>query len=508
MREVQSRAEFRFAVLFTLALAVTIPLAAQAAPTPAQKCEAGKNSTAGKYAACLHKAQQKFVSGGEVNTAGRDAAVLACGEKYSGKWQSLEAKAGSSVCPSEGDESAIQDFIDACVFSAEDALGGGTLPSDVVICNADLGTCTGNLGTCTGDLGTCTADLGTCTGGTAALGDVLGGKTFSSSAGLGVAGTMANNGAVTLTPTTSDQAIAAGYHNGAGNCAGDADLVSASIKTGVNIFGVAGSVIEASGNAAAGDVLTGTTFSNATAAGISGTMPNVGQQTITPGIVGLVITQGYHDGTGYCAGDPDLQAGNIRNGVDVFGVTGTVQPPPLKTGETSGYGAGSDGNLQKGASRSYTDNGDGTITDNTTGLMWEKKSDDGTIHDKDNMYTWGMATSPYTMNGTMVTTFLAALNAGDGFAEHTDWRIPNRIELDSLLNLQNVNPAVDTAFNTGCVPSCTVLTCSCTTSYGHWSSTTYQLYPDLAWTVGFFDGMVGGNDKAGSYYVRAVRGGL
>ena len=89
---------------------------------------------------------------------------------------------------------------------------------------------------------------------------------------------------------------------------------------------------------------------------------------------------------------------------------------PLTTGEVTAYGTGSDGDLQLGASRSYTDNGDGTITDNTTGLMWEKKSDDSSIHDKDNTYTWGMTSSPFTMNGTMVTTFLAALNAGSGFA--------------------------------------------------------------------------------------------
>src|SRR5574341_969930 len=45
--------------------------------------------------------------------------------------------------------------------------------------------------------------------------------------------------------------------------------------------------------------------------------------------------------------------------------------------------AGQDGELQKGIARSYTDNGDGTITDNATGLMWEKLTDAGDIHDWD-----------------------------------------------------------------------------------------------------------------------------
>ncbi len=179
----------------------------------------------------------------------------------------------------------------------------------------------------------------------------------------------------------------------------------------------------------------------------------------------------------------------------------------LKTGQTTSYGAGSDGDLQKGAARSYTDNGDGTITDNVTGLMWEKKSDDGSIHDKDDTYTWGMASPPYTMDGTMVTEFLATLNAGAGFAGHTDWRLPNRFELESLLDLENEYPAVNPAFNTSCWGGCTVTTCSCTQSDYYWSSTTSKTYPDLAWSVSLGGGYLGVLSKSNSTYVRAVRGG-
>ncbi|MCX6713315.1 MAG: hypothetical protein NTY66_03870, partial [Candidatus Vogelbacteria bacterium] len=56
---------------------------------------------------------------------------------------------------------------------------------------------------------------------------------------------------------------------------------------------------------------------------VSGTMANIGQQIITPGLTSQTITQGYHDGTGSVAGDADLTAPNIANGVNIFGVTGT-----------------------------------------------------------------------------------------------------------------------------------------------------------------------------------------
>jgi len=186
------------------------------------------------------------------------------------------------------------------------------------------------------------------------------------------------------------------------------------------------------------------------------------------------------------------------------------QPPPLKTGQTTAYGTGSDGDLQKGASQSFTDNGDGTITDNTTGLMWEKKDQSGLApHDWSQTYTWCGASCGTTniMDGTITTTFLAALNGGSGFAGHTDWRIPNANELESIRNLENVSPATDSAFNTGCVASCTVTMCSCTQSDIYWSSTTYQFNPNLAWGVYFFDGYVFALAKSNNYSVRAVRGG-
>jgi len=209
-----------------------------------------------------------------------------------------------------------------------------------------------------------------------------------------------------------------------------------------------------------------------------------------------------------CEGDLTTCDGDLTTcGGDLATCEALPPAPLLKTGQTTSYGVGTDGDLQLGVAHGFVDNGDGTITDTKTGLMWEKKSDDGSIHDKDTTYTWGMASPPYTMNGTAVTTFLATLNSGGGFAGQTDWRLPNLTELESIRNLQTTFPATFPAFNTGCVATCTVLTCSCTVSSYYWSSSSYANGPQFAWFVGFFDGGVFVGFKTNGIYVRAVRAG-
>jgi len=177
-----------------------------------------------------------------------------------------------------------------------------------------------------------------------------------------------------------------------------------------------------------------------------------------------------------------------------------------ETGQTTSFGAGSVGDLERGLTRSFVDLGNGTIKDQRTGLLWEKKSDDGGIHDKDNTYTWGQELSPYAMNGTM-TSFVATLNL-NCFAGFCDWRIPNRRELESLVNLGAYTPAAFTPFNTGCAGGCTVATCSCTGVGGYWSSSTNLSLPGTAWYLDFGNGYASTDFKGAAYRVRAVRGGF
>jgi hypothetical protein len=158
----------------------------------------------------------------------------------------------------------------------------------------------------------------------------------------------------------------------------------------------------------------------------------------------------------------------------------------------------------------FIDNGDGTVTDTKTGLLWEKKSADASIHDQDGTYTWSTG-SPFNPDGTAFTSLLATLNQPPCFAGHCDWRLPSVTELQSLVDYGRFAPAIDPVFNTACAPGCAVVTCSCTGLDYYWSVTTPADVgiPDNAWSVDFNYGYLNLFDKTlPAGHVRAVRGGL
>jgi len=126
-------------------------------------------------------------------------------------------------------------------------------------------------------------------------------------------------------------------HWGAQTGSGDTDLKSENIKDQVEIFGVTGSFscpscpATATGDAEAADVLSGKTFSNSSANGISGSMPNKGNTNITPNFSAgnHTIPTGYYNGSGAVLKDSDLVASNIACDVTISGVTGTYNCPKL-----------------------------------------------------------------------------------------------------------------------------------------------------------------------------------
>ena len=98
-----------------------------------------------------------------------------------------------------------------------------------------------------------------------------------------------------------------------------------------------------------------------------------------------------------------------------------------QTGQTTNYSAGDDGALRKGAPWPYprfSNHGNGTITDNLTGLMWTQDGQPSIL---------SACTPSATMTWQDALAHVACLNTHSHLG-YTNWRVPNVIELESVVN--------------------------------------------------------------------------
>ena len=141
--------------------------------------------------------------------------------------------------------------------------------------------------------------------------------------------------------------------------------------------------------------------------------------------------------------------------------------PVPRTGQIDSEAAGDDGAIQSGIASPnprFTDNGDGTVADNLTGLIWLKDAN------CDGQKDWA-----------------AALNFGNALAQPQcglsdnssagDWRLPNIRELQSLIDYGNFNFALPSGH-----PFIGVQ------AFYYWSSTSNAAQPTWAWAVPMYDG--------------------
>ncbi len=223
---------------------------------------------------------------------------------------------------------------------------------------------------------------------------------------------------------------------------------------------------------------------------VTGTMPDIGGAHITPGTVSQSIPAGYHDGSGMVTGDAALTAGNIREGAEIFGVEGSfVQAAVPKTGQTSGFRSRDDGNLQRGVSPPsprFIDHGDGTVTDLRTNLMWVKAPHGLAGNSTAVFWTW--------QNGMDFCNGVANSN----FAGYNDWRMPNVLELQSLIDYGSIaSPALPSGHPFEVF-----------TGILYWTSTTFAHNTSAAWRVELSSGELTVDFKsAQTARVWPVRGG-
>jgi|GEM_PF-1385755 len=179
------------------------------------------------------------------------------------------------------------------------------------------------------------------------------------------------------------------------------------------------------------------------------------------------------------------------------------------------FGLGQDGEVQAGQKMSYTllnQNGAECVKDNATGLIWEQKTDDGGLRDKDWVHSWyypdntkngghsgslGVDSCGGTLNGKCNTqSYVDALNAAN-YCGLNNWRLPNRMELLSIVDRGRFTPTINPVFiNTN------------TINYEYWSSSTTAFKNSEAWIV-YFDSGAGYQygDKKRGLKIRSISSG-
>jgi hypothetical protein len=159
-------------------------------------------------------------------------------------------------------------------------------------------------------------------------------------------------------------------------------------------------------------------------------------------------------------------------------------------------GTGQDGDKKMGVTwdeaTRFSNNGNGTVTDNLTGLIWLQNANCtdivGGIDKASGYLTWANALTWSNSLSSGVCGLTDSSSAGD-------WRLPNITELESLVDAQRANPSLSTGHPFVAVQAY------------YWSSTTYAHYTGYAWIVYMVDGYVFNYNKTNDYDVWPVRGG-
>lgn len=165
-----------------------------------------------------------------------------------------------------------------------------------------------------------------------------------------------------------------------------------------------------------------------------------------------------------------------------------------QTGQTIAYEAGDDGSLEKGVawpSPRFMVNGDGTVTDYLTNLVWTRDASCAT-----SAITWAVALD----NAKALKDGICSLTDGSVAG---DWRLPNVRELESLIHAGVSQPAVPNSAGTGKATVGNPFTELHFSDY--WTSTTNVSTKNQAFTINMEYGFLQSQTKATSRYAMFVR---
>ena len=119
---------------------------------------------------------------------------------------------------------------------------------------------------------------------------------------------------------------------------------------------------------------------------------------------------------------------------------GTIQLPA--SGQTTSYYPGDDGDLQMGVplpANRFTDHGDGSATDELTGLMWV--TDGNLIVSRDPAFDQDRTPSDGDIDWQTAMGYVQLLN-DENYLGYNDWRMPNLVEMRSLADLSRPDTAL------------------------------------------------------------------
>ncbi len=148
--------------------------------------------------------------------------------------------------------------------------------------------------------------------------------------------------------------------------------------------------------------------------------------------------------------------GNYPNGLNAECIEETIEEQDCSYGRDFTHNNDSDGHAgfsftkldSNGNALSASSEEWSCVKDKVAGLVWEVKSDDGGIHDRDNKYRWGGLTAQGAGYGAYYDDWNSLVEGAneENLCGYSNWRVPTRLELRGITDLSRLDPAIDSDY--------------------------------------------------------------